>query len=1265
MTAGPHVAEARDHALRLELLFGKAVLTATDLDLGPWSRLAEFRAEIPGRRYPFDLGTEPERFRRTRAIATALGVDIDGARLKRSVATAARSLANVEDVSVELLEDELRLAIEPRGDATSRGVVIARFALVPDVTGGAELDLVLFDHLELGPLPEPGPCLIARVLPAVLESAEFSPLVSAFAPRVDRDTLRIPAARLCLSEAFVRRRWKLPGAERLRWTRLSIAPGRASLRAAAPGLDASVGAPRVDGARAQDALASQEARAIGETGEAALFAGDVDGAIRGYRAALERFGAQRFLRCRYLSALLGSDDPMHAHEAEDAARRYLEVDPDDVHALAVRATLAQSRGDLDNALALSGRLADALGRAGRGDDRVDALLFAARAAAGRSSAEASSWIDRALRLAPRSPAVLRQRVQLARATGDADAYEDGISRLLALARSRSTRARLHRELGRLARDRRDDFEAARIHLQQAAELSDGDAATLTELARTQEAAGRHVDAIRAYRDAARALDRDAEAAADAFSAAARIWERQLRDPSNAAVDIASALERAPERADLHAAAVRLAVAARDDDATLRAIDRALAVLDAKSESDRPALVEVLTFGAAFDARRGQAAAADAKRRLLADLAEQPDAAHAGLRGGRAVTLDADEAPVSERAPAAETSDEAAWIAQAPRPAAVGAPPQVESSPAPAPAPRALTPEDRRALEQRLANARESGNPEALVAVLPEVAEAEAIPNRRARVLSELGQLLYYELEAPSRALQYLEEAQRLDPEGVGADYGLLSALESIYEDTASAEGLMTVYRRKLAQASGDEIRNVYRLLMAGVLFEQLGQPREGVVLLDEVLDTDPRSVPALRLRARIWQSMGLREDAASALEALIAMRELDPFERQELLRELGRLEWQSLGRLGRAAERFEELLSEIPGDTDCISSLKQIYGKAEAWDSYLDVLRRELGILAGSPTAFTDLEDAARCDVGSIAEPLRATYGQILAEAAEVVRTRMSAPRRALAVLDRAVAFAPEDVFVHEARLACAEQARDAAAFVDAASKLAPQLLAGEERERLLTRARAAAERAGLRTDLAIALRKAGIDDAEPEQPAEGERPQGPTPTSSSAETKPKSDDATTRLERLDGLAAAGKHAGAVRAIDAWLPAARQPALRRELLVRKGRWLLDGGAEPKSAVLPLKGALILAPDSADTRLELLRASCRLSDVSQANDQLREYLGACADRTPSGDELDRLRAAIDDLTALPSGPDGKWIAAQVRERAAHLLDALGLPAAAGA
>jgi tetratricopeptide (TPR) repeat protein len=1223
----------------VERLFGAAVLHAADLDLGSWSRATELRAEIPGQRFAVELGQRIDRFRTTRAVLRTLAVEVDGARLSRAVSAAAREAFAGGELSVELLPDELRVAFTP---AVTRdepwGKVIARFALMPDVTGDRHLHAVAFDYLVLGELPGPGPAVISAVLEGALNSAEFRTVVPGVAPLVVGDTVRVDAARIAAFEAFARRGWKPPGTERLRWSTVSVAAGRATLVALAEGTNDLGAVPTEEPRNRRLAEGSQELRAVVSAAEDALFGGDPDAATDGYLAALERYGSHPFLRARYFSCAPFVGDEARFHEARAVAAEITRQSPDP-SALAFLATASARQGALDDAIEHTRGLAELLREMGRDEDHVDALLYGARLAGTRSAADAMQWVARALRIAPRNPLVLRERVRLARALGDAEAYEDGLVRLLSLARSRSARARLHREVGRLARDVRKDVEAARMHFREAARLTDDDPETLIELARASEALGRWVEAIRTFR---RAAERWATAAppraARALTAAAELWLSRLGDRGNALVDLQRAVELDSKEPRLHVALVRVAADVGDGTLAVRAIETALARIDREAPDGRKAVARILEIAALLDERRGKHESAEARRRQRAALLGeeyQPSARDDDAASGEA---DLFSAPVGPRFAAApgpprreHGSDASREVDPDPLPTTRTdlAPPT--TSPAPDPAEVAAR---RVSLDARVAAARRDGALEELARLLPELAEIEGDTVRRASLLSELGQLLYYDLEDTSRALQFLEEAQRLDPDGAGSDYGLLSALEALYEDTASGEGLLAIYRRKLAQAGSDEIRSVYRLLMAGILFEQLGRPDDAIAQLDAVLRTDPRSVPALRLRAKVHEATGKPEEAARAMADLVDMPEIDPFERQGVLRELGHLEWESLGSLEAAATRFEALLSEIPGDTDCISSLKQIHARAGRWEGVLDVLRRELGILAGSPEAFSTIAEAVAAPPTSIPVPLHGTYARILSETAEVAARGANDRSLGLEAARAAMRLAGEDAQVIEHALGVALEAEAWSDAVDAALALLPQLVGSGNRARLVERVRDAAARCGRSSELL---------------PFTPERDAETRPVETSTEERPKRDNTEARLQRIDALADAGSFAEAVRAIDQWLPSARQPALRRELLLRKGRWLLDLGADGRAALLSLKGALILAPHEATTRFELLRAMTREGDASQAMDQLREFVRLrSAQEEVSRGERERIGTALEELRMMQRGPSRAQIVAVLDE-----------------
>jgi tetratricopeptide (TPR) repeat protein len=1193
MSGGRIDSGALDNHLRVELLFGQAFVVSDGIDIGAWARMQNFRALVPGRRSPRDVGDDANRYRGVRLAVTDLRIEVDASRLRRALSGLSRTLDGIAEIDVAFLEDHVRLAVRLESNGAGENLVVVRFGVLPDVEGQGEIRLRPFEYLVLGNPAKPAPLVIADVLDAIIGSDEMGGPLPNLAPRRDRDMLVISAARLAIAAAFAPAGWKLPGTEHLRWSNVLVAPGRASLSARASGAEAFEGPDSTNSAASRMALAGLEASARAASAEDALFRGDLTTAAAAYRENLGRHGTHPFVLQRLLHVLCADGSPAAEAEASALIRQAEAAGNVPVGILAIKLALTR---DVATTLQVAELVATRLREEGLVEDEVDTLLTVARTLMVESPANASPWVDRALRAAPRSASALQLRVRLARALGETERYEDGLTRLLALATSRTVRARLHRELARVRREA-GDFDSARVHLLEGLELTPESPSLHLELGRASAGAGRSVEAVQSLRRAAASELGDAELSATALTESAQVWLDGMEDVNSALYDVRRAIALLPNRVSSHRVHLKIARSG-DEEEELRAVETAISRLDPNDAAHRAVLADAYQRGIELDESRGAAASANRRRKQVVESGLEST-----LASGETIETSTQPRPARSVTPA---------------PSVVG---------------------DRDSIRGELSRVRRANDNARLAELLPRAADLEPDPAERAALLGELGQLLYYELEDSARASQYLEEAQRLDPEGAGSDYGLLSALEAVYEDTASAEGLLSVYRRKLEQAGSDEIRNVYRLLMAGVLFEQLSRPSESLSQLERVLQSDPRNVPALRLRAKVWEITGRRADAADALESMTRMAEVDPFERQEVIRDLGRLEWHVLGRLDKASRRFEELLLEIPGDTDCLSSLKQIYARAEKWEQFVDVLRRELCILSGSSTAFPTIADATVVSVAVVANALHSTFARILAEAAEVEFKQLGEATLARRLVDAATRFGPSDVLVHELLIELARAQHDDAAIQRSILVIAGELLDERERDELVREGQRAAIRQGRGRAFLEECNRAGIV--------------------ARSETSPKSKRAEdSRLERLDAIAADGQHSDAIAAIDAWLPSARHPTVRRNLLLRKGRWLLDRGADAKSAVLPLKGALILDSGAADTRLELLRASCRLSDVSQATDQLREYLEARG-TNPSvpESEVRSLQRALDDLTSLPRGPGEGWVHELVRTSAPPVFEAL--------
>ncbi len=1324
--------------LSLDFLFGRGYLAARDHRLAEWALVEELRLEIPDLRFPVSVGGGFDRFRHVRCQARHVRLSIPEPALRDRIAQIEDGVEGFSDVHVVFLDGAIELSARSTILSAS-GWFACRLGVVPSHDDPALLRLTAYDYFSLGTLPCPTPVLVRELLSRLVTDPRLSPLVERFLPSVDGDTIEIPAVRLLASELLVRRGWKLPGVEDLHRMRVDIRPGRLTLVATADTPADADDTESVTGDRGR-ALAALESKAIATAARDAEMSGDLEAAADAYRDAIRRYGAHPFLADRLLDTLVSGGSPAALAEAEELISQRLVADGDDLGGRAFAARAQMIRGERQDYVAACEALLRVLATTGRATEHMMTLVHLAEVLVDEEPDQARRWVDEALKHAPRHATALRVLAGVARRSADFTLLEDALKRLASVLRGRRARIRVLEELARVSWERRGDAAAARLHLERAMELGPDDPSLVSELAALLASEGRTVEAIHAYHRAADRFRADnPAAAADAWLAASVLWEERLDDRENASLDVRRAITAQPGNAAAAERAVHLAVALDRVDDALRSLDIALTLaesawVESPTDEHRARLGRVLSASAALDDRRGRSdAAAHTRARLLAIVPEDDavlDALQSYLTSmgragdlaaiveGAAADAPADVAPrLRERAGIAQPSP--GWAIPGPeegKPVSEGDTPQPgHRTPGPAAETASTAPDGpadtggaapndsagdalplqdtgaRRVAEaltvakRALEDARTVDDPKALADALTEVAAVETDGNRRAAYLSELGQLLYFEFEDAPRARDYLEEARRLDPDRAGSEFALLSALEAIYDEMSAPDGLVDVYRRKLSQAQDDEIRNVYGLLIAGVLFERLGQPDEACEFLDEILARDPRNVAALRLHAAIDAGAERFDAAATGLRSLVAMPEIDPFERQDVLRMLGALEWQDLRDHESAASRFETLLGEIPGDTDALSALKQIYGESERWTDYVDLLLRELGILAGAIDRFGSVDDvlSARGDI--VPDPLQGTFATILVEAADVLDRRVADPTLALALATAAAQRAPDDPAIHEARASLARKVGDDDALAAALRALVPMLLSADERQALLQEAADAEVRAGRTIGrssqpvAAAAQPPATVDDhrteprrsdaeaepplespgdlarplpaqAEPqpaaEKPSRPEKLDEPDGTQRSVFTGPfetdswESVDEVTQLRLLDRQAESGERDAALAHLAAWLPRARRPDLRRQLLLRKGRWLL-AGPEPRDALLPLKGALILDGDSAETRFELTRAYAAVGDVTQAVDQLRELLDTMASASDPPGPAD-LGATLHQLTELPRGPRWEWL-----------------------
>ena len=369
--------------------------------------------------------------------------------------------------------------------------------------------------------------------------------------------------------------------------------------------------------------------------------------------------------------------------------------------------------------------------------------------------------------------------------------------------------------------------------------------------------------------------------------------------------------------------------------------------------------------------------------------------------------------------------------------------------------------------------------------------------------------------------------------------------------------------------------------MAGVLLNALDRPDRALALCDEVVTDDARSVPARRMRAKVLLALARVRDAAQELDTVLLMPELDEIERHDVLRDAAKA-W-SESDPAVAEERFAEILESFPADTEALATLKRIRGERGDWAAYVAGLGYELGVLLGHDAPSK--ADVARVRVAEVPPPLRTTAASIIAEAADVELRQRGHTATAIEFLQLALRLSPDDPTLWESLAEAARDAGDDTMLAEALDALLPHLLDGAARDAAEAEAEAARQRAA-------------------------------TPSPGAEE------DPSSRLLALDKLAAVAP-AEAVASVDQWLPDVRDASLRRALLLKKATWLTRRLGDPAAGLLPLKGALILAPDSIETRCVLLETYAALGRSSGAQDQMREIVALLASAPMAADVVNEV------------------------------------------
>jgi tetratricopeptide (TPR) repeat protein len=753
-------------------------------------------------------------------------------------------------------------------------------------------------------------------------------------------------------------------------------------------------------------------------------------------------------------------------ERPDAAashwRRLLELTPEDDHAASHLEAHYRRAGRPEQLLDF---LRDLIDRAGTQRRRVDLGLDLAEAyAALQMTEEAREELERLLAIDPELPEPLEQLIGLLRTANRFETLRDALDRLLLRARDRDTRLRAQREraailldpLGDPRRATRAYFEAldldpaaldilrgARRALEQiiAAEgpttpapVGDSTAGELSErvlerlVSRVDDA---HERATLLDEIAALARGRGDEAAA---TEAARRAEATRLDAAHDAQPRTPVAERldallAPDPAPPSGAGDESSAAF-----TLEELSRPTRRNPRLSVADLPDLSSIGLEGGADPSEAGSRpdqpdpVPSDQSEVSEFDLPRRPGLDMSAFREQLKRTLKAPAdlpSPEELRSGKSPLADFMRASAKTP----VGTPPPnelIELS-------RSLDEPTEAALEADVAfaallsdvdAARGSADADALADALERTLEASDAnaslmqDDQVVRMSRELGELLYYDLELSERARPHLERVRRLDPDGQGSEASVVNALESIYEEGGHVQQRVRLLRQRMEAATGD-LADTYRLLIAQLQWDELGDLPAARATLDPLLERDPDHESAHRLLAEIARSTEDWEAAAHHIDRALAER-AGGLDEVEMERDLAMIYLEHLERPTDALARFRAVLEAAPHDAQAIEGARRALASMGEWEAYIDELSSELELLA--PGSYVSLSGDEPLDPASFPNALRTTAAHILADAARVAQDHLEDLPRARTLWGDAFAAWPEFVDALEARLALDRQ---------------------------------------------------------------------------------------------------------------------------------------------------------------------------------------------------------------------------------------------------
>jgi tetratricopeptide (TPR) repeat protein len=294
----------------------------------------------------------------------------------------------------------------------------------------------------------------------------------------------------------------------------------------------------------------------------------------------------------------------------------------------------------------------------------------------------------------------------------------------------------------------------------------------------------------------------------------------------------------------------------------------------------------------------------------------------------------------------------------------------------------------------------------LLGVLIEQAES---PAARSALRIELARLSLDKFEAPAEATDTLRAVLDEEPDHEKAAELLLEIFDR--GDRAAELAELRTQLVERARARGDVALELHRMVELGAVLElRLKDIKRALETYDEILTRDPKHKEALESVARLSETRGAWDKAATALVSL-----LDIEGNSVALALRLAAARKELGDDAGVEEALKRALEAEPKNTDVRERLAQLYERTKKWLELANLLASDADLVAeqhgngGEPSAAPKVMSLAPGASMPPAAPHVGEQVRLLRRAAEIHMKERGQPADAIPMLERATSLVPMD----------------------------------------------------------------------------------------------------------------------------------------------------------------------------------------------------------------------------------------------------------------